>query len=216
MTQKTIIRTLLLATVAALGLTVAASAQSTGAGPSAPVAETGKGLLGQTYAGVAYGYTDLNNTSVSLQGLSFTYNQPVNKGFDVSLDLGDAWSSKFAGTRTRQQTFGGSAIAFMPDQAWGRPFFSIGAGWFWTKTAGVSDNSFLYDFETGVEFQATRELSLTPFVNYTETTSLHVNNKWSYGVKANYWVNDQWGVVGGLGRDNIANMSYSAGVVFRF
>jgi hypothetical protein len=202
--------------LAALGLTGAASAQSTGAGQPAPAVEIGKGLLGQTYAGVAYGYTDLNDSSVNLQGLSFTWNQPVNRGFDVSLNLGDAWSSRFAGTRTRQQTIGASAIAFMPDQAWGRPFFSVGAGWLWTKTAGFSNNSFLYDFETGVEFQATRELSLTPFVSYTDATSLHVNNKWGYGVKANYWVNDQWGVIGGLGRDNKSNMNYSAGVVFRF
>jgi hypothetical protein len=216
MTQKTTIRTLLLAIVAALGLTVAASAQSTGAGIPAPTAQTGKGLLGQTYVGLAYGYTDLNHSSVNLQGLSFVYNQPLNKGFDFSLDLGDAWSSKSSGSHTRQQSFGASAIAFIPDQAWGRPFLSVGAGWFWTKTAGVNDNSFLYDFETGVEFQATRELSLTPFVSYTDATSLHVDNKWGYGVKASYWVNDQWGVVGGLGRDNKSNMTYSAGVVFRF
>lgn len=216
MTQKTTTRTLLSATLAAFGLAVAASAQSTGAGPSAPLAETGKGLLGQTYAGVAYGYTDLSHSSVNLQGLSFTYNQPVNRGFDLSLDMSDAWSSSYAGTRTRQQSLGGAATAFVPDQAWGRPFFSVGAGWFWTKTAGVSDNSFLYDLATGVEFQATRELSLTPFVSYTEATSLHVNNKWGYGVKANYWVNDQWGVTGALGRDNKSNMNYSVGVNLRF
>ncbi len=80
----------------------------------------------------------------------------------------------------------------------------------------MSDNSFLYSFDTGVEFQATRELSITPFVSYTDATSLHVNNKWGYGVKAHYWMTDQWGVAGALGRDNKSNMTYSTGVTFRF
>ena len=216
MTQKTTIRTLLLTTAAVLGLTATAWAQTAGASIPAPAPDTGKGLLGQTYVGVGYGYTDLNNSSVNYQGLSFSYNQPLNTGFDLNLDIGNAWSSKFSGTRNRQQSFEAAAVAFIPDRAWGRPFFSVGAGWFWTKTAGVSDNSFLYSFDTGVEFQATRELSITPFVSYTEATSLHVNNKWGYGVKAHYWMTDQWGVVGALGRDNTSNMTYSTGVTFRF
>jgi hypothetical protein len=216
MTQKTTIRTLLLTIAAVLGLTASAWAQTTGASTPAPSAEIGKGLLGQTYVGVGYGYTDLNNSSVNLQGLSFDYNQPLNKGFDFNLGFGDAWSSKISGSRTRQQSFEASAVAFMPDLAWGRPFFSVGAGWFWTKTAGISDNSFLYSFDTGVEFQATKELSITPFVSYTDATSLHVNNKWGYGVKANYWFTDQWGLAASLSRDNKSNMSYGAGVNFRF
>jgi hypothetical protein len=216
MTQKNTIRTLLLAIIAVVGLAATAHAQTAGAGIPAPAPETGKGLLGQTYVGVGYGYTDLNNSSVNYQGLSFSYNQPLNTGFDLNLDIGNAWSSEFSGVRTRQQSFEAAAVAFIPDRAWGRPFFSVGAGWLWVKTAGVSDNSFLYSFDTGVEFQATRELSITPFVSYTDATSLHVNNKWGYGVKAHYWMTDQWGVAGALSRDNKSNMTYSTGVTFRF
>jgi hypothetical protein len=216
MIQKNTIRTLLFTITAVLGLAAAAHAQTAGASTPAPAPETGKGLLGQTYVGVGYGYTDLNNSSVNYQGLSFSYNQPLNTGFDLNLDIGNAWSSEFSGVRTRQQSFEAAAVAFIPDRAWGRPFFSVGAGWLWTKTAGVSDNSFLYSFDTGVEFQATRELSITPFVSYTGATSLHMNNKWGYGVKAHYWMTDQWGVAGALSRDNKSNMTYSTGVTFRF
>jgi hypothetical protein len=216
MTQKTTTRTTLVFAAAVLGLTASAWAQTAVASTPLPLTETGRGLLGQTYAGVGYGYTDLNDSSVNLQGFSFNYNQPLNRGFDLNLGVGDARSSSFAGTRIRQQTFGASAVAFMPDLAWGRPFFSAGAGWFWTKTAGFSDNSFLYSFATGVEFQATPELSLTPFVSYTDATSLHVNNKWGYGVKANYWFADPWGLSGELSRDDQSNTSYGVGVNLRF
>lgn len=216
MTQKTTIRTLLLTIAAVLGLAAAARAQTAGTSAPAPATEVGKGLLGQTYVGLGYGYTDLNNSSVNYQGLSFAYNQPLNTGFDLNLNLADAWSSQSSGGRTRQQSFEAAAVAFIPDRSWGRPFIGVGAGWLWTKTAGVSDNSFLYSLDTGVEFQATRELSITPVVSYTDATSLHVNNKWGYGVKAHYWLTDQWGVLGALGRDNKANMTYSTGVTFRF
>ena len=216
MTQKTTIRTLLLALAAVLGFTASAAAQTTGASTPAPSTEIGKGLLGQTYVGLGYGYTDLNHSSVNYQGLTFSYNQPLNTGFDLNLKVGDAWSPQYSGVRTRQQSFEAAAVAFIPDRAWGRPFISVGAGWLWTKTAGMSDNSFLYSLDTGVEFQATRELSITPYMSYTDATSLHVNNKWGYGVKAHYWLTDQWGIIGALGRDNKANMTYSTGVTFRF
>ena len=92
----------------------------------------------------------------------------------------------------------------------------VGAGWIWTKNAGVKDNSFLYHLETGVEYQLTSALSLTPYVAYVDAPSITVNNHWNYGVKTNYWVRDQWGVGAGIGRDNKRDMTYSAGVNFRF
>jgi hypothetical protein len=29
-------------------------------------------------------------------------------------------------------------------------------------------------------------------------------------------MSDQWGIIGGIGRDNKTNMNYSAGIVLRF
>lgn len=214
MNQKITTRILLLA--AALGLAGSTFAQGTAASAPASAAETGKGLLGQSYVNLGYSYTDLHQSSVNYQGLNFEYNQPLNTGFDLNLNLSDARSSQFFGTRVRQQSIGASAVAFTPGLSWGRPYIGVGAGWIWTKAAGVSDNSFLYGLQTGVEFQATKELSVTPYVSYTDASSLHINNKWGYGVKANYWITDQWGLTGGIGRDNKLNMSYSIGTTFRY
>ena len=220
MTQKTNLKFVLLA-VAALGLAATAPAQSTGAAAPAPAAApgTGTGLLGQTYSGLSYGYTDLAGTSLNQQSLRFEYNQPLNTGFDLKLGYTGAHTSLFAGTnRDSQQSFDANAIAFIPETNWGRPYVSVGAGWLWTKDAGVRDNSFLYRFETGVEYQVTSELAVTPWVAYVDAPSLTgpVRNRWNYGVKANYWLTHSWGLEAGLGRDNKTDMTYSAGVNFRF
>jgi len=214
MTKKIIIKTLLLA--AALGLARSLFAQGTPASAPAPAAETGKGLLGQSYVNLGYHYTDLHQSSVNYQGLSFEYNLPLNTGFDLSLNAGDAWSSTTLGGHARQQTISASAIAFSPDLSWGRPYIGVGAGWIWAKNPGVISNSFLYGLQTGVELQATNELSITPYLSYTDASSRQVDNKWSYGVKANYWLTSQWGLTGGISRDNKLNMGYSIGTTFRF
>jgi hypothetical protein len=216
MTQKITMKTLLIA-AAALGLTAAAYAQNTGASVPTPAPDTGRGLLGQTYVSLGYGYTDLTGTKVNLQGLNFQYNQPLNTGFDLKLGYTSVRTSQFDGTlRNIQNSFDASAVAFVPQTNWGRPYFEVGAGWIWTKDAGVKDNSFLYHLETGVEYQLTSALSLTPYVAYVDAPSITVNNHWNYGVKTNYWVTDQWGVGAGIGRDNKRDMTYSAGVNFRF
>jgi opacity protein-like surface antigen len=217
MTKKITIRTLLLAAVVAFGCAASSLAQNAGASAPAPAADAGKGLLGQSYVGLDYAYMVLHSSAVAnYQGLNFEYNQPLNTGFDFNLGLGDSWSSQFSGTRARQKAVDANAIAFIPDLAWGRPFIGVGAGWIWTKTSNVRDNSFLYKLDTGVEFQVTRELSLTPVVSFTDPTALHVNNKWGYGVKANYWITSEWGVTAGVMRDNMVNTTFSVGTTFRF
>lgn len=213
MTKKITIRTLLLAVAAAFGFAASSSAQS----HQAQSSDVGQGLLGQSYVGLDYGYMRLHSTPVSdLQGLSFEYNQPLNSGFDLNIGMSDAWSSQFWGTRERQKTVDASAVAFMPDVSWGRPFIGVGAGWTWTKVSNDRDNSFLYTIDTGVEFQVTKALSVTPLVSFTDTTSIHTDNKWSYGAKANYWITRQWAVTAAVMRDNMVNTTYSVGANYRF
>jgi opacity protein-like surface antigen len=220
MNQKSNLKILLLA-AAALSLAATAPAQSTGASPPAPAAAanpgTGTGLLGQTYTSLGYGYTDLTGTTVHQQGLRFEYNQPLNTGFDLKLGYSGARTSEFLGTqRNSQQSVDAAAVAFIPETNWGRPYLEVGAGWIWTKNAGVRDNSFLYHLETGVEYQVTTDLSLTPWVAYIDAPSIPVNNRWNYGIKTNYWLTQSWGVGVSLGRDNKRDMTYGAGVNFRF
>ena len=218
MNQKITMKSLLLA-AAVLGFTAAALAQSTATSVPTPASgpDTGRGLLGQHYFNLGYSYTNLTGTKINLRGVGLQYNQPLNTGFDLKLSYSNARTSEYFGTlRNLQQSFDASAIAFVPQTGWGRPYAEVGAGWIWTKNAGVKDNSFLYHLETGVEYQLTSLLSLTPYVAYVDAPSIAVNNHWNYGVKTNYWVTDSWGVGAGIGRDNKRDMSYSAGVNFRF
>jgi len=53
-------------------------------------------------------------------------------------------------------------------------------------------------------------------VSFTDTTSLHTDNRWAYGVKANYWITRQWGLTAGVMRDNRVNTTYSLGTNYRF
>jgi len=220
MNQKITMKSLLLA-AAVLSLAAVAPAQSTGASTPAPAAGpgTGTGLLGQTYTSLGYGYTDLTGTTVNQQNLRFEYNQPLNTGFDLKLGYTGARTSEFAGTqRNSQQSFDANAIAFVPETNWGRPYFQVGAGWLWAKDGGARDNSFLYHLETGVEYQVTTAFSVTPWVAYVDTPSLHLpaDNHWNYGLKTNYWLTRSWGVGVDLARDNKRNTTYGAGVNFRF
>jgi outer membrane protein W len=213
MTKKITNRTLLIATVAAFGFAVASFAQGNPTAGSA----AGTGLLGQSYAGVNYGYTFLHDTPVSdVQAVGLEYNQPLNTGFDFNLGLSNAWSSRFSNTRAKQQDIDASAVAFIPDLTWGRPFVGVGAGWVWTKTGSLKDNSLVVNLDTGVEFQVTREFSLTPLVAFTDATSFHTDNKWNYGVKANYWVTREWSLTASVLRNNRIDTTCSLGLNYRF
>ncbi len=227
MTQKITMKSVLFV-LATLGLAVGARAQSAAtnapASPPASSASTAptepgdisRGLLGQTYAGFTYTYTDIRHTSINSQGLRFEYNMPLNVGFDAKFTYDGARSEPFAGTRNTSQLLEASAIAFMPQYSGIKPFIEVGGGWLWTRTAGDTDSSFAGRLGTGAEFQLTPAFVLRPYLDYTHSGVLESDHRWNYGVKANYWVMDQWGVSAGLDRDNHQNMGYSAGMNFRF
>ena len=218
MNEKITIRILLLAAGLTMGLAAPGVAQTTDGSNSAPAADLGKGLLGQSYASLGYSYLDAYRKPFDLQGLNFQYNQPLHTGIDFKLALGDYWSTRYSGTRTQEQSAFAGVIAFMPDLSWGRPFIGAGGGWIWMKQAGARDSTIAGGLSAGVEFQVTRELSITPFCTYTATTSLHIDpdNRWEYGVKANYWVTHHWALNAQISRDNKVDMIYSIGTTWKF
>jgi opacity protein-like surface antigen len=218
MTKKITMKTLLLAGALAFGLGASSFAQSTGASVPAPGSDTGKGLLGQSYVNLGYSYTDAHKKPFDIQGLNFDYNQPLNTGFDLNVALGDNWSSQYSRTRFREVSAFANAIAFIHDLSWGKPFIGVGAGYIRTKFSGSKDWAFAGDLSTGVEFQVTKDLSITPVATYTDTTSSQITreNRWEYGVKANYWITSDWALSAGVSRDNQVDTTYSIGTTFRF
>ncbi len=221
MIQKINVRILLCAGGIALGLATAAAQTTTtpAATPSSQpesAIETGQGLLGQRYFNLGYSYDDVHHSPMDLQALRFEYNQPLGPGFDVNLGYTGARSSEFAGLRQTQQSVDFNAVGYMSGYGFGRPYLSAGAGWLWLKTGGDKANSFLYQFETGVEWPATKAFSLTPFVRYIDASSVHVDNHWNYGLKANYWLGARWGLNAAVALDNKVDASYGLGVALRF
>ena len=209
MKQNIIIKSLL-AAAATLGFAAAASAQD-------PVPASGNmGLLGQTYAGLNYSYINLDDAPVNGQNFGFEYNQALNAGLDGVLTYDWTQSNLFAGDRARQQTLGGALRAFSTSYSWGKPYVEGGVGYTWTKYAGTSENSIVWEAAVGSEFQLAPKVTLTPYIQYTDAPDLDNSGTWNFGVKANYWVNSQWGVHGGIATTDDHDAIYTVGTHFRF
>jgi hypothetical protein len=215
MKQKIILKSFLLAGVASLGLAASARADST-TDPAPAVSAVSSGLLGQTYAGLAYSYVHLDTGPVSADRYSFEYNQPINAGFDAVFNYDRTQDGLIAGDRGYGQSFDAALRAFSTAYSWGKPYVEGGIGYERTKFSGLRDDSFAWIAGAGIEFQATTALSITPYIRYTRTDGLPDHNTADYGVKANYWLTKQWAVTGGLSLDDSRNLSYKVGVNVHF
>lgn len=219
MNQKITLKSLLLIATAALGLATSAQA---GEGPTAatPVppesAATSLGLLGQTYAGLSYSYVHLDSSPVNADNYGFEYNQPLNTGFDAVFNYDWTQSGPVAGDRAHEQNLSAALRAFSTSQAWGKPYIEAGVGYDGLKFAGARDHSYNWIAGAGIEFQATKDLTITPFVRYTRATGYSDHNLAVYGVKANYWVTKQLAVTAGIDRNDNKDMTYKLGVNVRF
>lgn len=196
--------------IAACGLATAVRADAVPASGSL-------GLLGQTYAGVTYSYTDMDGSSVDGADYIFEYNQPLSTGFDAVFTYDYGRSEEFSGTRFKSHAATAALRAFSTTTTWAKPYVEAGLGYGWTKVAGFKDNSYLWEVAVGAEFQVAPAFTLTPFVQYSDAPNLAASEgTWDYGVKANYWVNNQFALSAGISRDDDKNTSYSVGLNVRF
>jgi len=217
MNQKITLKSLLLVAAATIGLAASAPADvMPAAAPAAPAAANALGLLGQTYAGLSYSYLHLDSSPVNADSYGFEYNQALNSGFDAVFNYDWAQTGVVAGDRAREQLLSAALRAFSTSQTWGKPYIEAGIGYDWLRFAGTRDHSFVWTAATGIEFQVTPDLTLTPFVKYNRTQSYADKDTVTYGVKANYWVNRQWAVSAGIDRNDNQDMSYKIGCNFRF
>jgi hypothetical protein len=68
----------------------------------------------------------------------------------------------------------------------------------------------------GTEFQVAPKVTVTPYVRYQDAPDISSGGTWNFGVKANYWVNTQWAVTGGINYDDDHDTQYTIGTNFRF
>lgn len=200
--------------VASLGLAVSATAQTATATETAPVTR-GDSLLGQNYAGVAYNYSHIHDSALdNINGFSFRYNQALSTGFDFNAGYEWGRSNEVAGVRARQQevTLGVTTFA---DYNGMRPFLEPGIGWAWAKVGGVKDDSFFYYIGTGVEFQVTSPMTLTPYVQFVDATEWS-GNTWNFGVKSAYRLTRQWSATADFSIDDDRNTGVAVGLAYHF
>ena len=213
MKQKIILRTFLFTAAAALaGTTLAVAADN----PAPLPASGAMGLLGQTYAGVSYSYVNLDKSPVNADDYAFEFNQALNPGLDALFHYDFTQAGLHLGDRANDQSLGGALRLFNAAQAWGKPYVEAGVGYEWTRTMGVRDDSFTWEGAAGIEFQAAPALTVTPYIKYEEAHDLAVGGLWKYGVRGNYWVDNQWAVTVGLEGNGNQDMKYTVGTSFRF
>ena len=182
----------------------------------AVVADRPTGTLGQSFVGLSYGFANLDDTGTNLHTFSVDYNRAVEEGLDTHAEVTLARSTSFAGGRYQERGFGfGGRFYQVYDGV--KPFLDAGIGWTWAKgPAGWKDNSFVWQGTIGVECPVAPGASVSPYLQYRERTSFADGDRWNYGVKGNYWVNDRTAVTAAIERAADESWEYRVGVDFRF
>lgn len=175
----------------------------------------GQGLLGQQYASLTYSYIDLD-APTHADNYSFGFNQPLNAGLDAVFSYDYTRTGDIAGDHLSQHAIMAGLRAFSNAFAWGKPYAEAGVGYARQRFAGNEDDSFVWGLAVGAEFQLAPAFTVTPFIEYADAPDLGGDGAFTYGVKANYWIDSQWSVTAGIDRDDDQNNSFTIGTNFRF
>jgi hypothetical protein len=219
MKQNTNIKTLIFAAAVSLGVATAASAQSTATAPEPATREApAGGLLGSRYTGVEYDYLDFSGAGLDhAHGLAVNYNQPVSANFDFGLgyDWARAHDSGIAFTQQDLDVRG----TYYTSLGWGKPFALAAAGWDWAHGGGARDDSFVYKLGVGVEVPVAPAFTVAPFATFVRATNYN-QSEFDFGVKAEYRVTREWGVMARAQYDVVRHDSdqaeYALGVNYHF
>lgn len=219
MNQKTKnLKTFILTAAATLGVAASAFAQDPMKSPPNPAAPTAQGLLGSTYAGLAWNYYKLNDGPPSVaRGATAYFNQSLADNLDLGVGY-DWMRTRAAGFSTTEQKLGLSMTSFVKTD-WGKPFLTAGLDHAWRNSGLGKHGSWGLGAETGVEFQATPVWSVAPFVGWDRETSFNRNDL-RYGVRTNYRITKEWSVTAAAQwldvKREVDRAAFSLGVNFHF
>ena len=201
------LKSLALATALVAALAVSARADSGLPAPAAADTAVGQGLLGQSYGTLTYSYIDLDGVSGHADDYQFALTQLLSFGLDGFLSY-DFVDHSFG----NQHVVMAGLRPFSTRFNWGKPFAEASAGFAWTS----GDDSFVWEIGTGVEFQVTPKLTLTPYIQYADAPDLPGDGTVNFGAKGNYWVTPQWAVTASVEIDDDENTGFTVGTNFRF
>src|SRR4051812_2843882 len=182
--------------------------------PAEPVVS--QGLLGQVYGTLTYSYVDLDGAATHGDDYQFALNQPLSFGLDGFLSYDYAEFGLGGGFHSYQNIVMAGLRPFSTHYNGGKPSLEAAGGYAWTATAGIHDNSFVWEAAAGAEFQVNPRTTVTPYVQYIDAPDLPGNGTWNFGAKGNYWVTPQWAVTAGVQVDDDNNAGFTVGTNFHF
>src|SRR6478736_1646428 len=209
------LHSLFLAAALAVGLGALAARADTMPPPPQPTTVS-QGLLGQVYGTLTYSYVNLDASSGHGDDYQFALNQPLSFGFDGFLSYDYAEFGLGGGFHSYQNIVMAGLRPFSTRFNWGKPYVEVGGGYAWASTAGIHDNSFVWEVATGVEFQVNSRTTVTPYVQYVDAPELPGDGTWNFGAKGNFWVTPQWAVTAGVQIDDDSNAGFTVGTNFHF
>ncbi len=220
MNQKTKnLKNLILVAAASLGLAASALAQDPMKAPPNPAAPAPQGLLGSTYAGLAWNYYKLNDGPPSV---ARGYSAYLNQALAENLDLGagyDWMRARAAGFSATEQKLNLSLTSYAKTDG-GKAFLTGGVDHAWRRgDVTGSHDSWGLGAETGYEYQAAPTWVITPFIGWDRETGFNRNDT-RYGVRTAVRLNRSWSVTGTAQwidmKREVDRAGYSVGMNFHF
>jgi opacity protein-like surface antigen len=214
----------------ALGAALSASAQSAqnAAGAPAP-ADPGPGLVGTNYSELTFGYQRQGGEPKDLRDFELTTNGSVFRNDTLGVDANFVYDYLYGygqGYNDHRNEAQLGLTGFLME-TWGKPFVTADAGVAWQDAGGLSQRGFGYTATAGVEFQALKNLALTPFLEYQAEPRFRSgglpaanfpDHVLYYGVKATYRINRDWSASLGADLDGHSANDWGirAGVSYHF
>jgi hypothetical protein len=210
-------KTLILTAAASLGLAVAALASDDPGRATPTLVDAGsRGLLGETYTHLGYSYVDTKNSNVDANSFDFSMNQGIRNGVDTLFEYNYTRSEPLLDGHATWQSLlaGGRAYTTLNSL---KPYFEAGLGWAWASVPLFgSDNSFAWFGGVGMEWTVASDISVTPFIRFTDAINLGDADRWDFGVKGNYWLNARFAVSALVSLDDDQSWSLGTGVNYHF
>jgi hypothetical protein len=222
-----------LLSILSLGVALSASAQSMQYSPAAtppdPASvDPGPGLVGLSSTELSVGYQRQEGAPRDLRDFQFISTGPaytegiagITGNFRYDYLAGSA--NGYSDHRNEAQ-LGGTGFLMEP---WGKPFLTADAGMAWQVAGGASRKGFAYTLDAGVEFQVTRDLDLSPFVEYQAEPHLYDHSPLAdfpdhlmdFGVKATYRLAGMWraSLSADIDQHSARDVGLRAGLAYRF
>lgn len=178
-------------------------------------AADGAGLLGTRFSGVEFGYTHhVEAPPDEMQRFGLMSQAPIPDLTTVDGAFRYDYTRGNGGLKSqRHRVTGGLVKYFIRGNA--KPFIDGEIGWAWRKMGSTKEDSFFYRGTVGAELGVNSNVTIIPFVSYSEAPNLS-ERAWSYGAKLAYRMDRNWIPTLGIQVDEKHNIEYLLAARYRY